>query len=79
MFLRPNNKCTGTGGREIALGSTSDAPDGIAFGFTWDAHCERREKEGERERAIADVSASSNVFINSAASEIAMCNIWLFA
>jgi hypothetical protein len=28
---------SGGGGREIAFGSTSDTPQGIAFGSTWDA------------------------------------------
>jgi len=43
--------------------------------FTWNALGLGGEREREREREIANVSASSNVFINSAASEIAMYNI----
>jgi hypothetical protein len=43
------------GGREIALGSTSDAPEQIAFGSTCDALGLRGARE--RERAIANVTA----------------------
>jgi hypothetical protein len=34
----PTNKCTDSGGdgREIGIGSIRDAPEGIAFGSTWD-------------------------------------------
>jgi hypothetical protein len=35
----PTKKCTdsgGGGGRKIGIGSIWDAPEGIAFGSTWD-------------------------------------------
>jgi len=34
----PTKKCTdsGGGGRKIGIGSIWDAPEGIAFGYTWD-------------------------------------------
>jgi hypothetical protein len=69
-FLCTTKKFTGSCGREIALGSTSDAREGIAFGFTWDAlDCEERE----REKLPTFLRSSSNVLMNSAASAIAMC------
>jgi len=52
-FLCPTKKFTGSCGRGIALGSTSDAREGIAFGFTWDALGLR----GARKREIANVFA----------------------
>jgi hypothetical protein len=54
---------------KIAVGSTSDSPEGIACGSTWDALV-RSEREQLRR-----LLRSSNVFTISTASAIAMCKI----
>jgi hypothetical protein len=54
---------------KIAVGSTSDAPEGIAVGSTWDALA--RSERGQLRRLLR----SSNVFTISTASAIAMCKI----
>jgi hypothetical protein len=56
---------------KIAVVSTSDAPEGIAF-VSWDALV-RSEREQLRR-----LLRSSNVFVISTASAIAMCKIELF-